>query len=806
LRKFGLFWSLAAALTAPIAAAEGGDQSIELAGATVVTRAGQLPKAEQAAAQVLVEELEKRIGKRLPVSAAWPKAGVVVAVTAGPADAAWGHAVPRREGAERPETRPEGYRVVVEGNKVVWVTGADPRGALFGVGRLLRTMNWASGSALIPAGLDVASAPAYAIRGHQLGYRARANSYDGWDKKQYEQYIRELVIFGANSIENIPFEDAQKSPHWPVPRTVMNRQLSEICDHYDVDYWVWTPAIFDLSDQKLRAEELKTHEAFYRDCPRLNGVFFPGADPGKNPPELVIPFLEDLAKLLAKYHPEGKVWFSTQGFNGEKLDYVVDYLKEQKPSWLGGIVAGPQTMTPPALRARIPKAYPLRDYPDITHTVRCQYPVTWWDAAFNFTLGRECCNPRPLFYTHVHQQTAPGTVGFISYSDGCHDDVNKVIWNMLGVDPAADPRETLIQYARFFFGPDIAESAADGILAFEKNWVGPLTTNPGVDTTLGLWQQLEKMKPELKGNWRWQLCLLRANYDAYIRHRQRYEARLEDEANEIMAQAITRGADAAMDAALAVLKRAENEPCRKDLRARVDELCQALFDLVRLQTSVKRFQASETERGCVLDFVDYPLNNRWWLEDEFSQIRKMPSEEAKVARLEVLAHWEHPGPGSYYDALGELAKSPHLVRGPELNTDPLIPLRGTSFPGFVWDAGGYSRLRLTWQGGMRPAQMVYENIDPKGRYTLRVNGRGEPQVYVNQQRIEPAPESGGGQPSGGAQAASQGARRPQFTNFPIPPELLKDRRIVVDWNDPTQPRPSGSRFGAYVAEVWLLKQ
>jgi hypothetical protein len=451
-----LICCVSAALSLAAGGATQAEQTVDLAGATVVIRAGQLPKAEQAATEVLVEELEKRIGKRLPVSTSWPKDGLVVAVTSGPADAAWGHAVPRREGGEPPETRPEGYRVVVEGGKVVCVVGADPRGALFGVGRLLRTMEWAPGTAKLSASLSVATVPAYAIRGHQLGYRARANSYDGWDKKQYEQYIRELVIFGANSIENIPFEDTQKSPHWPVPRAVMNRQM---------------------------------------------------------------------------------------------------YLEEQKPFWLGGIVAGPQSLRTPELRARIPKAYPLRDYPDITHTVCCQYPVTWWDPAFNFTLGRECCNPRPLFYTYVHQQTAPATAGFISYSDGCHDDVNKIIWNLLSVGPNADPRETLIEYARFFFGPDVAEAAADGIMAFEKNWVGPLVTNPGVDSTLAVWQQLEKQKPELKDNWRWQLCLLRANYDAYIRHRQRYETRLEDQANEIMTQAGTRGSEAALDAALGVLKR-----------------------------------------------------------------------------------------------------------------------------------------------------------------------------------------------------------------------------------------------------------
>jgi len=781
---------------------------LDLAGATVVSPAEPNPKAVQTAAIMLVEELELRIGKRLPISHDWPRKGPVVALLSGTTATAWGQAIPRRTVDAGPETLPEGYRLV-QTNQAVWVLGADPRGVLFGVGRLLRTVEWSRGTARIPASLDVATAPAYPIRGHQLGYRARANSYDGWDAKQYEQYIRELVIFGANSVENIPFEDSQPSPHWPIPRAEMNRRMSEICDRYDVDYWVWTPATFGLKEEKLREEELRKHEAFYRDCPRLNGIFFPGADPGNNLPELVMPFLQDLAKLLAKYHPEGKVWVSTQGFNGPKLDYVAKYLEEQKPNWLGGIVAGPQTLPPPALRARLPQAYPVRDYPDITHTVRCQYPVTWWDPAFNFTLGRECCNPRPLFYTLVHRQTAPGTAGFISYSDGCHDDVNKIIWTRLGVDPNADPRETLVEYARFFFGPEVAEAAADGIMALERNWIGPLTSNAGIDATLALWQNLEHLKPELARNWRWQLCLLRAHYDAYLRHRQRYESRLEEEANAVLAQAGTAGAEGTIATAISILRRAETEPCRRDLRERIDQLCQALFDSVRLQTSVKRFQASESERGCVLDFADYPLNNRWWLEDEFNQVRHLATEPQKVARLEELARWEHPGPGSYYDSLGDLGKSPHLVRGPELNTDPLVPLRGTSIPGFVWDQGGYSRLRLSWQGGLRPAQMVYENLDPNGQYTLRVNGRGEITVYANQQKLDPVKDPSkpapGEEKTPAARETPGSKVAPQFTHYAIPSEALKDRRLVLDWGDPKAPRTPGSRSGPYVAEVWLLK-
>lgn len=275
-----------------------------------------------------------------------------------------------------------------------------------------------------------------------------------------------------------------------------------------------------------------------------------------------------------------------------------------------------------------------------------------------------------------------------------------------------------------------------------------------------------------------------------------------------MAQADTRGADAAMDAALEVLKRAETQPCRKDLRDRVDQLCQALFDSIKLQTSVKRFQASESERGCVLDFVDYPLNNRWWLEDEFTKIRKMPAEQEKVARLDVLAHWEHPGPGSYYDDIGDLAKSTHLVRGPELNTDPLIPLNETDFPDFVWDQGGYSRLRLSWQGSMRPDQMIYENIDPDGQYTIRINGRAA-RLYVNRKTVEPAPAAQMSQPPADTLPAARAPRprfTPQFREFPIPQDLLKGRRIVVNWSDPNLPPATGMPFEAPTTEVWLLKK
>jgi hypothetical protein len=96
----------------------------------------------------------------------------------------------------------EGFRIRTEAKaRAVVVAGSDARGVLFGVGRLLRELRMTPGRALVPAGWALATAPRYPIRGHQLGYRPKTNSYDGWDIHQWDRYIRELATFGANSVE-----------------------------------------------------------------------------------------------------------------------------------------------------------------------------------------------------------------------------------------------------------------------------------------------------------------------------------------------------------------------------------------------------------------------------------------------------------------------------------------------------------------------------------------------------------------------------------------------------------------------------
>jgi hypothetical protein len=688
-------------------------------------------------------------------------------------------------------SKSESFRIVSGqhyGRKVIIVEGIDDRGVLFGTGYLLRTMQYPGNGARLRELPSVASSPDKYMRGHQLGYRNTANSWDAWTPAQFEQYIRDLVVFGTNSIESIPIFDESVSPHFKIPPAEMNAFISKTCQKYSLDYWMWIPAQFDLNDIARRNKYLGKFEEICRQSVRINGVFFPGGDPGDNPPQLVIPLLQDLANILKKYHPQASVWVSLQGFTPEQCQNVYQYIQQKLPPWLGGLITGPSSPTVEETRAALPARYKLRHYPDLTHNVRCEFEIPWWDPSFSLTLGREAINPRPYHYSAIYHALDPYIDGFISYSDGVHDDVNKVIWTALAWDRNADERNILKEYCNYFFGSAVAEAAADGILALEKNWQGPIVSNGGIATTLTAWQVLEKENPALDSNWRWQMNLLRANYDAYTRERYIYETALEDQVNEILLEAPAIGADAAMKEANVILAKADTEPVMSDIHSRIIDLCEALYKSISLQTSVKKYQASGLERGAVLDFLDRPLNNRWWLEDEFKKIQSLPEKE-KVKALEVIANWEKPGEGSYYDEVGNVGKSVHEMKGEDWRMDPM--LRKNINPGYDFSDNGLSRKRLSWLNYMRwPIAMEYGNIDTSARYTVKINGLGECLLKINGQRVAPS---------------HYGRDYGEIKEFPVPQSLVKQGKLVLTWDDVNEDFLNW-RKQSRVTEVWLIKE
>lgn len=707
---------------------------------------------EAKAIALLIDEVEKRSGTRWETSPAGGYPVISIERGAGPA---------------------EGYRIHATGQTIA-LSANDSRGMLFGIGRLLRELRIEHGIIHLPDGFAETSAPRYSLRGHQLGYRPKSNTYDAWSAPVFEQYIKDLAVFGTNAIELIPprSDDAADSPHFPLPPMRMMIELSRLLQSYGLDVWIWYPAMDrDYSDPATVGSAVHEWGEGFRQLPRIDAVFVPGGDPGHTRPKHLMALLSKQTEVLHRYHPKAQMWVSPQSFNQEWLDEFLAILRNEQPAWLTGIVFGPQTRISLAdLRTAVPRRYPIRHYPDITHNIQCQYPVRDWDPAFAITEGRESINPRPLEMARIFGLTQPLTIGFISYSEGSNDDVNKFVWSSLGWNPAADVTEILRQYSRYFIGNAVADSFAQGLLALERNWHGPLAANTNVDSTLERFQPMERAaSPAVLRNWRFQQALYRAYYDTYTRKRLLYETMLEDQAMRKLRE--TRDAPAAAS----ILHEVVARPVAPELRSRIFELAEALFQSIGMQLSVPRYKAIGVDRGANLDTLDVPLNDRLWLE------RRLSESPGDSTRIDEILNWTDPGPGGFYDDLGDLNRQPHLVRGEvSLEYQPKWRKSWWTYAESLYD---------------EPLQMKYSGLDPAARYRIRVVYSGDSPG----RKIRLATSAG--------LEIHPLMRKPQPVQpleFDIPPAATAKGELELSWY--REPGLGGNGRGCQLSEVWLIKK
>ncbi len=771
-----------------------------------------LTSSETKAVLMLEEEVEKRTQIRWPETTSWPTNPVVIAV--GPIGRLAQFAGPFVPELERPSgvTVKEGYRLCVRKGHdqlTVFVIGNDSRGVLFGVGRLLRELHMSRSRVSLADDLEVASAPKYPLRGHQLGYRPKCNSYDAWDLPVWEQYYRDLAVFGCNTIELIPprSDDEPDSPHFPRPPLEMMIGMSRLADNYGLDVWVWYPAMDkDYSDPATVESALKEWQEIFRKLPRIDAVFVPGGDPGHTQPKYLMALLEKQMRSLHRFHPKAQMWVSPQSFNQEWLDQFINLLTDQHPSWLTGIVFGPQVrISLPRLRELVPRQYSIRHYPDITHSRQCQYPVPDWDVAYAVTEARECINPRPEDEAAIFRNLQPYTAGFVTYSEGCNDDVNKIVWSALGWDPEAPVTNIVREYSRYFISERHADDFAQGLMALERNWRGSLITNQNVEATLARFQALEiaASPPELR-NWRFQQALFRAYYDAYVRRRLIYETDLEEQAMKTLRSAPAVGTSNALAAAQQILDRATTNRIDLAWRGRIYELGEALFQSIGMQLSVEKYKAIGVDRGASLDTLDYPLNNRPWLEERFNAIRKLPFEPDRLKAIDEILAWTDPGTGGFYDDLGNPARQPHLVRNLEFSKDPgsFESARSDFEEDLVADEPDEKTegaRRVSWIDHAEtlydtPLQMRYSGLDPNARYRVRVvyagdNPKRKIRLVANEE-IEVHPLISKPVPF-----------KPM--EFSIPPDATRSGSMTLKWYG--EAGLGGNGRGCQVSEVWLLK-
>ena len=788
-------------------------RALDLRSAVVVSAPDASPRQKQAL-RMLVEEAEKRTGIRWPQMTSWPASNVPV-IAVGLKSALREFAGPYADGLQSPSSAnaAEGYRLCVrkaDKNPAVVILGNDERGVLFGVGRLLRELYMKRDAANLGDYLDITTAPKYPLRGHQLGYRPKTHSYDAWDLPVWEQYFRDLAVFGCNAIELIPprSDDDADSPHFPRPPMEMMLGMSRVADSYGLDVWIWYPAMDkDYSDAATVDAALREWSEVFSKLPRIDAVFVPGGDPGHTQPKYLMALLEKQTQSLHRFHPKAQMWVSPQGFTQEWLDEFLEILRRDQPAWLSGIVHGPQVRVSPArLRELIPAKYPIRLYPDITHSRQCQYPVPQWDVAYSVTEGREVINPRPEDHAIIARRTLPNSVGFLTYSEGCNDDVNKCVWSSLGWNPDASVKDILREFSRYFIGDELGENFADGLLALEKNWRGPLLQNEGVDKTLAHFQAMENsVAPAVLRNWRFQQPLFRAYYDAYVRHRLTQEVAVERLSLMLLEKSLPDGSELAMTRTEEFLRGPIFDPANDERRIRIFQLAEALFQSISMQLSVQRYRAIAVDRGASLDTLDRPLSNRPWLEERFAQIRRLSSETNRLKALNEIIHWTDPGPGGFYDDLGNVGAQPHLSSGvgfaedPDCFQTPRINFTDGPLMNETGERAGLTR-RVSWKDHAEalydsPLEMLYTGLDPKARYRVSVLYAGDSanrkiQLTANDKfevhplQLKPLPF--------------------KPLEFPLPADETSSGTLKLTWR--AEPGLGGNGRACQVSEVWLIKE
>lgn len=645
-----------------------------------------------------------------------------------------------------PRAGKEGFRIKIvdqNGQKRLIVLGKDERGEFYGMARVLRKVMAQKGKILCPEELDGMSlTPEYPLRGHQLGYRDKNNTYGAWTVKDFERYIRDMALFGANAIELLPpkTDDALFSSTFVEDPFELMIEVAKIIHSYHMDVWLWYPNVGrDYDDLDCMYRELKERERIFSSIPYLNAILVPLGDPGSLWPTRAMQVTEECVKIMRKYHPEAGVWVAPQHFQPEPGWYEDFYrLMAEEPDWITGVCFAPwEQHEVQEMRDMLPERYRhnIRNYPDISHNTNCQFPVPMWDNAFALTLGREGNNARPRAMKHIHNLVEPYTCGAITYSEGIHDDMNKIIWGDQDFDSRTEAVDTVRDYVRMFISSEITEELTDLVMRSEENWVGPILENEGIDRVYQDMCALDgKVDEATRNNYRYQMIKLRIFTDYWTKYKYAVDQQNEKTARGFLSKAAKLGSAAAIKEARYALGLSRDVPAMEDLLFEMQKLADALYSNCGIQLTVTWHGGQRWIRGAYLETAHMSMNDAQYLLGKMKEIEREQDETARVEALLKLNAREDPGEGGIYCSLGTQEGFGHVTQWRTWEEDPgylKTPVKDHSIYSimgmFHQMKGWYNEfpMPLNWAWNATalygtPLEVVFDGLDPESEYRLKV--------------------------------------------------------------------------------------
>ena len=352
------------------------------------------------------------------------------------------------------------------------VRGGRFRAFVFGAGTLLRAMRYGEKTVELSEG-EYRFSPEKKIR---IAYFAR--HFNNWYLKagadEMVRYVEDLALWGLNGfLMQVDYPAVDWVWSTPGDRAVFAAAtvaLSERVRALDLDFMTFggdNCAPEDMPPEFRAVPDKKPRGATqYNVCPAqpgaleyllrrrqetldrsrhipLSGLLYWPFDEGGCSCKTCAPWggngyvklIERMAGMNKAVYPDSKHLVSTWLFRKEDWPGFYRYLESQ--DWIDMILVDSPTEFPKyPLENPVPKGIPVVTFPEIS----------MWGR---FPWGGTGANPLPARFERIFRVCEHAVEGFMLYSEGIYEDVNKIVVNGLYVDPKRHGADILADYAKW---------------------------------------------------------------------------------------------------------------------------------------------------------------------------------------------------------------------------------------------------------------------------------------------------------------------------------------------------------------------
>ncbi len=751
----------------------------------------------------------------------------------------------------------------------VLAAGVDDRGTVYAVGELLRRATFAPGSVSFPPDLSIRTAPAFEVRGTQIGQSnvlLEKGHARKWTEKEFEHAVTDTILAGANVIQVGGPERSDPT------RKVLAAFGMKTLFHYTPNVgsgppeWQASESIgrsgyLCPSIPAARAALLAQCEEFFKKCPDYDYVRLVGGDGGGCECDKCKPFggvfirlCEDQAAIIHKYHPKTEIFVTNQKFENASDEAIFQYLQEKPRTWMRAFCYGPgsdamswqpghrQTHRMDLFRFpgfgptsrylheilhQLPPQQDIVFYNELTHWRYSEFgyvqayprpdkdgnhPPHWGheiyermpDRYLNLVYDRLSFFAWPRFYYKMFGETVRYGIGDCTHSSGTQDHFNQWMWQRLLWDPQRSLDSILAEYCTTWFGPEAAPEMHQALLSLEQylqdDPSNPLPSRASLRKYYDLVKTAGGKMPAFrrKAAWLWLEHRQKAAIDLHTALTVKAQMELRD--------AVQHRITVALSAANPLPAITESEKLLNS-QTESDQQKQLRAEAIRYGEESNQIYGLRSEG---IYSLDHDFIGLGWIKRQLARAA-VAKEEERREMLSLIADYENPGPGGFYDNCGTYEKMPHLVNGyPYDFGQPLV-------------SGMMSEMCTRSQKTMCSTQdekdgvaFKYEGLDPtahykirvtlvgpkyQGRYGERMNQKAE-NIYANGALIAPA--------------VSVPVAEPEMYTFEIPAQETKTGSVTIrfqkmpdvangDRVSVEQWRNTGG-WGTIVSEIWLMKR